>query len=160
MQIRIENIHYTYPVGVKALDGISLNIHPGEKLALVGANGSGKTTLARHLIALLHPQQGTVWIGDWQTSNFSPAQLARRVAYVFQNPDEQLFRQSVRDEVAFGPQNLGYPPSQVEKMVGQSLSQMGLTQVVDFNPRDLGYSGRKRVSAGFCAGNANPNPGL
>lgn len=146
MQIRIENIHFTYPGGVKALDGISLNIQPGEKLALVGANGSGKTTLARHLNGLLLPQQGNLWIGDWLTFEHSPAQLAGRVAYVFQNPDEQLFRQRIRDEIAFGPQNLGYPPSQVAKMVDQALSQMGLTMEADFNPRDLGYAGRKRVT--------------
>jgi len=146
MQIQIDNLHFTYPGGTKALDGISLIIQPGEKVALVGANGSGKTTLARHLNGLLRPQAGSVWVGDWRTSEHSPAQLARRVAYVFQNPDEQLFRQRVWNEVAFGPQNLGYPPGQIGMMVEKALDWLGLNGVSQLNPRDLGYSGRKRVA--------------
>ncbi|MAT42357.1 MAG: cobalt ABC transporter ATP-binding protein [Anaerolineaceae bacterium] len=146
MRICAENIHFTYPGNVKVLDNISVTLNPGEKVALIGANGSGKTTFARHLNGLLRPQSGTVWVGDWKTSEHSPAQLAQRVAYVFQNPDEQLFRQRVWDEVAFGPQNLGYSASQVENMVEQALSLMGLTNEANFNPRDLNYSGRKRVS--------------
>lgn len=147
MEIRVENIHYTYPgSGVKALADISLNIQPGERVALVGQNGSGKSTLARHLNGLLRPQQGQVWVGDWETSARSPAQMARRVAYAFQNPDEQLFHQQVWGEVAFGPQNLGYPAEQVRAQVGQALELFGLSAFAQANPRDLRYSGRKRIA--------------
>jgi len=146
MLIRIDDVHFTYPGGVKALNGASVTIQPGEKVALVGQNGSGKTTLARHLNGLLQPATGSVWIGDWQTKDHSPAQMARRVAYVFQNPDEQLFHQRVWDEVAFGPQNLGYSPKEVRSQVEQALDLMGLGGISSLNPRDLGYSGRKRVT--------------
>jgi energy-coupling factor transport system ATP-binding protein len=146
MLIRVENIDFSYPEGVKALNGVSLTIQPGESIALVGENGSGKTTLARHLNGLLRPQTGRVWIGDWQTTQHSPAKIARRVAYVFQNPDEQLFRQRIWDEVAFGPQNLGYSPLQVKNVVDEALDMMGLGDECQLNPRDLGYSGRKRVA--------------
>ena len=146
MQIQIKDVHFSYPGGVKALNGISLTIKPGEKVALVGENGSGKTTLARHLNGLLRPQAGTVQIGDWQTSEHSPAQIARRVAYAFQNPDEQLFHQQVWGEIAFGPQNLGCSPEQVRIQVEQTLDLLGLGKLAQLNPRDLGYSGRKRVA--------------
>jgi energy-coupling factor transport system ATP-binding protein len=146
MQIRVENIHFNYPGSVNALAGISVTINPGEVVGLVGENGSGKTTFARHLNGLLRPQTGSVWIGDWLTTEHSPAQIAHRVAYVFQNPDEQLFRQRVWDEVAFGPQKLGFLPSQVQQVVELSLDRVGLRNEAQLNPRDLGYSGRKRVA--------------
>lgn len=146
MLIQIENVYFSYPDNVKVLNGISLTIQPGEKVALVGQNGSGKTTLARHLNGLLQPQAGTVQIGDWQVSTRRPAQMARRVAYVFQNPDEQLFRRQVWDEIAFGPQNLGYSPAQIRIQVEQAIELLGLDNVVRLNPRDLGYSARKRVA--------------
>ncbi|PKN94729.1 MAG: ABC transporter ATP-binding protein [Chloroflexi bacterium HGW-Chloroflexi-6] len=146
MQIRVDDLHFSYPGEGKALDGVSLAIRPGEKVALVGQNGSGKTTLARHLNVLLRPQAGTVQIGDWRTSEHSPAQMARRVAYVFQNPDEQLFHQQIWGEVAFGPQNLSYSPEQVRIQVEQALDLLGLSGAAQLNPRDLGYSGRKRVA--------------
>ena len=146
MLIQVDHIHFTYSGGVKALDDVSLMIQPGEKVALIGENGSGKTTLARHLNGLLRPQSGSIRVGDWQTTQHSPAKLAQRVAYVFQNPDEQLFRQRVWDEVAFGPQNLGCRPEQVRDRVEHALALMELRAVSQINPRDLGYSGRKRVA--------------
>jgi energy-coupling factor transport system ATP-binding protein len=147
MEIRVENVHYAYPGGaLKALDGVSLTIQSGEKVALVGQNGSGKSTLARHLNGLLRPEHGQVWVGDWETSAHSPAKMARRVAYAFQNPDEQLFHQNIWGEVAFGPQNLGYSPEQVCAQVQQALELFGLSAVTQTNPRDLGYSGRKRIT--------------
>jgi energy-coupling factor transport system ATP-binding protein len=146
MLIQVDQIDYTYPNGVQALVGVSLTIQPGEKVALVGENGSGKTTLARHLNGLLKPKSGSVRIGDWHTRQYSPAKLAQRVAFVSQNPDEQLFRQRVWDEVAFGPQNLGYHREQVQRMVADALELMQLQEVARLNPRDLGYSSRKRVA--------------
>jgi energy-coupling factor transport system ATP-binding protein len=146
MLIKVEEIYFHYPKGVQALRGVSLTIQQGERVALIGQNGSGKTTLARHLNGLLHPQRGIVWIGDWQTSQHTPSQMTRRVAYAFQNPDEQLFRFRVWDEVAFGPQMLGFSSSQVQTAVEQSLELFGLKASAQLNPRDLGYSGRKRVT--------------
>ena len=146
MLIRIEDAHFAYTGGVTALCGVTLSIEPSEQVALLGENGSGKTTLARHLNGLLHPQHGSVRIGDWLTSDHSPAQMARRVAYVFQNPDEQLFSQQVWDEVAFGPRNLGYASDLVQTLVENALNQLGLSEYAQLNPRDLGYSGRKRVA--------------
>lgn len=146
MLIQVEQVHFAYPSGVNALNGVSLVIRSGESVGLVGENGSGKSTLARHLNGLLRPNAGCVWVGDWQTASHSPAQMARRVAYVFQNPDEQLFRRRVWDEVAFGPQNLGYAPAQVRAQVESALAALELRPVSDLNPRDLGYSGRRRVA--------------
>jgi len=146
MQIKLQNVYYTYPNGDRALSDVSLSIESGEHLAVVGRNGSGKTTFAKHLNGLLRPQQGSVWIGDWLTSDHSTAKLAQRAAYVFQNPDEQLFCQRIWDEVAFGPQNLGYDQAHVNTLVQEALSWVKLEAQANLNPRDLGYAGRKRVA--------------
>jgi energy-coupling factor transport system ATP-binding protein len=158
MDIRLRNVQYTYPDGSLVLDSLSVTLSQGEQVALVGLNGSGKTTLVKQLNGLLRPQHGEVWIGDWLTSAYTTAQLAQRVAFVFQNPDEQLFRQRVWDEVAFGPQNLGYEPIRVKALVADALSMVGLEDAADQNPRDLGYSGRKRV--GLAAALAMDTPAL
>src|SRR5688500_7102446 len=100
MKIEISDLHFTYPTGVQALRGISLTIESGEQVAIVGQNGSGKTTLVKHLNGLLRPTSGIVRIGGWDTKDHSVAKLARRVGYVFQNPDEQLFSKNVGTEVA------------------------------------------------------------
>jgi energy-coupling factor transport system ATP-binding protein len=142
----MEAISFSYPGGVQALREVNLTLQPGEMVALLGANGSGKSTLARTLNGLLRPTLGKVWVGDWVTTQHSPAQMARRVAYVFQNPDEQLFCQRVWDEVAFGPRNLGFSAKQVGSQVEQALEDSGLREFAQHNPRDLGFSGRKMVA--------------
>lgn len=146
MNIEISDLYFTYPSGVTALQGISLRVPPGERVAIVGQNGSGKTTLARHLNGLLRPTRGMVTIGDWSTADHSVAQVARRVGYVFQNPDEQLCKRRVWDEVAFGSINLGFDSTQVRRQVEWALACWQLEPYATTNPHDLPPAWRRRVT--------------
>lgn len=146
MKIEISDLHFTYPSGVEALRGISLTIEPGEQVALIGQNGAGKTTLVKHLNGLLRPTRGRVLIGDWSTEDHSVAQLARRVGYVFQNPDEQLFSKDVETEVSFGPRNLGYDSDRIQAQVGDALAMTELLDKTGTNPYDLSATWRKMVA--------------
>lgn len=146
VRIQIEDLYFTYPSGVEALSGVSLTIEPGEQVAIVGQNGAGKTTLVKHLNGLLRPTRGAVRIGDWLTDEHSVAQLARRVGYVFQNPDDQLFKGDVRGEITFGPTNLGFAPDRVETLVRNALALLELTDKAGTNPYDLTPTWRKRVA--------------
>jgi energy-coupling factor transport system ATP-binding protein len=146
MKIEIEDLYFSYPGGVEALSGVSLNVEPGELVAIVGQNGAGKTTLVRHLNGLLQPKRGGVHVGDWDTRQHTVAQLANRVGYVFQNPDEQLFCRSVNDEVRFGPQNLKYPSERIDELVNKSLALTGLNGKENTNPYDLSPTWRKMVA--------------
>lgn len=146
MKIEIKDLRFTYPTGLEALRGISLNIEAGEQVAIVGQNGAGKTTLVRHFNGLLQPTSGEVKIGDWDTRNYSVAKLAARVGYVFQNPDDQLFSRDVKTEVAFGPKNLGYSNEQVEAQVKEALAMTELSAKTETNPYDLSPAWRKMVA--------------
>jgi energy-coupling factor transport system ATP-binding protein len=144
--ITIENLMFAYPSGVAALNNVSLLIAPGESVALIGQNGAGKTTLARHLNGLLKPTAGDVRIGDWSTRDHSVAQLARRVGYVFQQPEHQIFKRTVRDEVAFGPRNLGYDEQKAAALIDAALHRTNLTAHATEHPHDLMPSLRKLVT--------------
>jgi energy-coupling factor transport system ATP-binding protein len=133
---------------VQALNGINLDVRAGEKLAIVGQNGSGKTTLVRHLNGLLKPTQGTVMVGDWDTQKISIAQMAARVGYVFQNPDDQLFSRSVLAELEFGPTNLKFSSKKVKEAVQDALMLAELTGKENTNPYDLSPAWRKMVALG------------
>jgi len=146
MKIEISNLQFTYPSGLQALNGISLTIDSGEQVAIVGQNGSGKTTLVKHLNGLLQPTSGQLLIGDWNTKEHSVAKLARRVGYVFQNPDEQLFSKNVGTEVAFGPKNLGYSGDQLQRLINDALDITELSDKTETNPYDLSATWRKMVA--------------
>jgi energy-coupling factor transport system ATP-binding protein len=146
MKVEISDLHFTYPTGVQALHGISLAIESGEQVAIVGQNGAGKTTLVKHLNGLLQPTSGYVRIGDWDTKEHSVAKLARRVGYVFQNPDEQLFSKNVRMEVAFGPRNLEYSNEQAQALIKDALAMTELSDKTETNPYDLSPTWRKMVA--------------
>lgn len=146
INININNLRFTYPTGLEALKGISLNIDSGEQVAIVGQNGAGKTTLVRHFNGLLKPSSGSVSIGDWETTKHSTAKLASRVGYVFQNPDEQLFSRDILTEVSFGPRNLGYEKEKVDELVKRALSLTELSDKTETNPYDLSPTWRKMVA--------------
>lgn len=146
MKLIFQQARYAYAPDVVALRAIDLTIDAGQAVAIIGANGAGKTTLVKHANGLLKPQAGRVLVGDWDTRVYSTARLARRVGLVFQNPDEQLFKSKVWDEVAFGPRNLGFGIAQTETVVRAALEQVGLTAAADQHPHDLPTDQRKLVA--------------
>ncbi|MBI1722615.1 MAG: ABC transporter ATP-binding protein [Gemmatimonadetes bacterium] len=145
--VRLERVRAGYGQG-DVLHDVSLDVAAGESLALLGANGAGKTTLARLLIGLVRPSAGRVTVGDWDVSGRRPDELARRVGYVFQHADHQLFARTVRDDVAFGPRCLGLPGDGV----AAALEELGLSRVAGAHPYDLPAPARKLVTlAGVLA---------
>jgi len=146
MRLEVQELHFTYPGEIQALQGISLTIEQGEKVAIIGQNGSGKTTLVKHFNGLLQPTKGSVQIGDWDTKDHSVAELASRVGYVFQNPDEQLFNSDVKSELGFGPRNLGYDSARIGALVEDAVELTGLENYRETNPYDLSHTWRKMVA--------------
>jgi energy-coupling factor transport system ATP-binding protein len=145
--IRIEGLVHVYADSdVRALDGMDLDIGPGERVALVGQNGSGKSTLVRHLNGLLRPTQGRVLLDGTDTADRTVAMLARQVGVCFQDPDRQIFAGSVANEVSFGPRNLGMAAAEQRTAVAEALAAVGLSGEERTNPYDLGYSRRKLLT--------------
>ena len=155
--IRLENVHYSYQSEtdqpVKALDGVNLAVQPGEYLVIVGHNGSGKSTLAKHLNALLLPAEGEVWVKDWNTTDPRHVRDIRStVGMVFQSPDNQIVATIVEEDVAFGPENLGLPHSEIVRRVDWSLDQVGMTPLRHRAPHLLSGGQKQRVCiAGMLA---------
>ena len=144
--VEVTDLGFDYPNGVRALDGAGLRIEPGECLAIIGQNGSGKSTLVRHFVGLLRATSGEVRVAGQAVGRRHVAELARTVAIAFQNPDRQIFAGKVRDEVAFGPRNLGQRGAALEQGVDAALVAVGLHGHADTNPYDLGFSRRKLLS--------------
>ena len=146
-ELRTEGLVHVYgDGGVRALDGVDLRVGPGERVALIGQNGSGKTTLVRHLNGLLRPTEGRVTVDGIDAASMTVAQLASRVGLVFQDPDRQIFAGSVRDEVEFGPRNLGRSGAELRTAVASALEATGLAGEERTNPYDLGGSRRKLLT--------------
>lgn len=146
LNIQISDLHFSYPNGAQVLNGIALEIRAGSRIALLGQNGAGKTTLIKHLNGLLKPSRGDVRVGDWNTREHSIAQIARRVGFVFQNPDDQLFKTSVHDEIAFGPTNLKLDATEISKRVARAMELCALENVRDAHPYDLAPWQRRWVA--------------
>ncbi len=144
--IQVEGVSYTYPAGVEALKDVDLEIHQGDYVAIMGENGAGKTTLIKHFNGLLRPQRGRVLLDGRDISETSVAQLSRRVGLVFQNPDDQLFEETVEREVAFALRNFGMDEGMVEKRVDWALNLLDLAQYKHKSPFTLSGGERKRVA--------------
>jgi energy-coupling factor transport system ATP-binding protein len=144
--ISVQDVYFTYPNGVEALKGVSLEVQDGGFIAIMGQNGAGKTTLVKHINGLLKPTKGTVTVDDLETTKASVATLAKKVGFVFQNPDHQLFSETVEDEISFALRNFGYDKKTVEERVDWALNLLDLTQYRKVSPFMLSGGERKRVA--------------
>lgn len=155
--IKIENVVHAYKrqteEEVLALDGVSLTIHEGEFLVIIGHNGSGKSTLAKHLNSLLIPSEGQVTIDDLSSTEPDNVwNIRSKVGMVFQNPDNQLIATTVEDDVAFGCENLGIESSKIRKRVDEALELVGMGDFTTKEPHYLSGGQKQRVAiAGVIA---------
>lgn len=144
--IRINKLWFTYPNKVTALSNVSLDIGEGEFVAIMGRNASGKTTLVKHLNGLLLPTKGKVEVNGIDTRDSSVAQLSLTVGYVFQNPNDHLFADTVDEEIAFALKNQGIDHSEIVSAVDQILAKFGLNQYRHYYPRYLSGGEKQRVA--------------
>jgi cobalt/nickel transport system ATP-binding protein len=144
--IEVEGLSFRYPDGTAALHHVDLHIHPGERVALLGPNGAGKTTLALHLNGIHLPQEGSVRVSGLPVAREHLPEIRRRVGIVFQDPDDQLFMPTVREDVAFGPANLGVRGADLDDRVHAALAAVGMTDVVDRPPNHLSFGQKRRVA--------------
>jgi energy-coupling factor transporter ATPase len=144
--IEVESVSFSYPGVDKALDDVSLTIHKGEFVAIMGENGAGKTTLVKHLNGLLRPQEGRITIEGSDIADMSVANLSRRVGLVFQNPDDQLFSENVEEEISFALRNFGFESEVIEKRVDWALNLLDLERYRKSSPFILSGGERKRVA--------------
>jgi cobalt/nickel transport system ATP-binding protein len=144
--VAIEDLHFVYPDGTPALDGIDLTIAPGESVAIVGPNGAGKSTLLLHLNGILRGTTGTISILglDMETKNLR--EIRRLVGVVFQDPEDQLFLTSVAQDVAFGPGNLGLERGEIAVRVREALEAVGMEDSEDRSSHHLSFGQKKRVA--------------
>lgn len=142
----IQGLAFAYPDGHQALFGVNLTVQRGERVAILGPNGAGKTTLVMHVNGLLEAQVGTVNVAGIPVVKENFPEVRRRVGIVFQDPDDQLFMPTVRDDVAFGPANAGLRGDELDARVNQALEQVGMLDFADRPPHHLSFGQRRRVA--------------
>lgn len=145
-KILVEKLKFTYPSGLKALKGIDLKIENSESVVIIGENGSGKTTLVKHFNGLLKPTYGQIWIGDDNTKDYSIAELSKTVGYIFQNPEQQLFKETVREELIFGPKNIGFSENKIKNRIEKIAKMTNIYNLLDLNPRKLNFFQKQWVA--------------
>jgi len=144
--IEVKKLWHAYPEGFVAVKDINLKVCPGEFVAIMGRNASGKTTLVKHFNGLLKPTRGDVTVGGINAKEATVAELCRKVGYVFQNPNDHLFCDTVEEELAFTLNNLGVKGGEAEPLINQTLERFGLTQYRYQYPRFLSGGEKQRVA--------------
>jgi cobalt/nickel transport system ATP-binding protein len=144
--LAVRDLLFAYPDGTQALFGVTLSIAEGERVALLGPNGAGKTTLVMHLNGIHATQSGSVTVGGLPVVKEHLQEIRRRVGIVFQDPDDQLFMPTVRDDVAFGPANLGVRGEELDERVKAALEAVGMDGFEDRAPHHLSFGQRRRVA--------------
>lgn len=148
----IHGVAFAYPDGHQALFGVDLHVRTGERVAVLGPNGAGKTTFILHLNGILGAHTGsgqgagTITVTGLPVTRDNLQEIRRRVGIVFQDPDDQLFMPSVREDVAFGPANLGITGAELDERVDEALRQVGMLDFADRPPHHLSFGQRRRVA--------------
>ena len=146
MEIETQNVWFSYSDADDVLKSVSLQVRQGEFVALIGQNGSGKTTLAKHLLGLLRPRDGKVMIRGEDIGGKAVGEIARRVGYVFQNPDHQIFSATIREEISYGPRNLQLGEAEMIDRSEQAMDRFGLTAHAEQQPAMLSHGIRRKVA--------------
>lgn len=150
--LELEEIHFAYREGVSALSGLSLAVDPGERVAILGANGCGKSTLLKLLGGLIHPRTGRYRAFGREITDRLLARdpfgiyFRKEVGILFQNPDAQLFNNTVEEEIAFGPLQMNDPPEEVDRKVRETIRNFGLEELADRPPFELSGGEKKKVA--------------
>ncbi|MFJ8585928.1 energy-coupling factor ABC transporter ATP-binding protein [Streptomyces sp. NPDC093595] len=144
--LAVRGLAYAYPDGHQALFGVDLTVERGERVALLGPNGAGKTTLVLHLNGILGGGVGTVEVAGLPVAKANLAEIRRKVGIVFQDPDDQLFMPTVREDVAFGPAAAGARGAELEAVVTKALARVGMEAYADRPPHHLSFGQRRRVA--------------
>jgi len=145
-KLEVSNLHFVYPDGHRAVNGLNFKIHHGESVGIIGANGAGKSTLLLLLMGVLLPSDGEIIVGDTLLTKKTLPMIRQRMGMVFQNPDDQLFMSTVYDDVAFAPRNYKIDEKEVEKKVINALDMVGIPHLKDRAPFKLS-GGEKRAAA-------------
>ena len=146
MAIEIKNASFAYPNGFKAVENISITINEGERVAIVGQNGAGKTTAVKMMNGLNKPCEGDVIIDGINTKDKTTAFIAKTVGYVFQNPDDQIFNNSVKAEIEYMPRYFKFSEKETNERITRAVELSGIEEYIDINPYDLPYPIRKFVA--------------
>ena len=144
--LELSDVAYAYPDGHEALRGVDLTVTAGERVAVLGPNGAGKSTLVLTFNGILTPRRGTVAVDGLPVVKGNLLEVRRRVGIVFQDPDDQLFMPTVREDVAFGPANLGMGADVLDVAVAEALAVVGMTDSADRPPHHLSFGERRRVA--------------
>jgi len=144
--LHLSHVSFHYPNGYQAVEDLNISIQAGETLAIIGQNGAGKTTAVKLMNGLLKPSKGDVVVDGLNTKDYSTAKLSHRIGYIFQNPDDQIFHNTVYSEVEFGPRNIGLSPDKIKDNVDSAIELCGLKPFEMENPYNLPYSIRKFVT--------------
>lgn len=144
--LAFERVGFAYPDGPEVLHDVDLEVRRGEVVAVLGPNGAGKSTLMKHAIGLLKPDRGRVLVAGQDTRETTVAQVAHTVGYAFQSPTHMLFAPTVREELAFGPRNLGFSPEEIERAIDEALHLMNLEGLEEYPPLALSFGQQKRLT--------------
>ncbi|MBW2059744.1 MAG: ABC transporter ATP-binding protein [Deltaproteobacteria bacterium] len=144
--IELQDVHYTYPDGTRALEGISFRVLHGESVGIVGANGAGKSTLLLQINGTLMPARGKIRIGEVVLSKRTARDFRKKIGFLFQDPDDQLFMPTVFEDVAFGPLHLGWTRENAEEAAVKALEQVGCLDLKDRPPHRLSEGQKRSVS--------------